>query len=506
MTTICTFWMVAPLVSNEHDAIYHWSASPSALFLPVFRDFLLLWLLFTLLLLAAERLTNLRVAVWTGFVALLPWLAFKNLVIVEQGSPPLWVSKLLLAFCLSAFAGVVFFWTRNSPAFFERSRAFVAYMLSLAAIVGAVLFCQLCWFAWQARSLNAWTPLHETSRTTAQASPTGPRIIWILLDELSYRQVYERRFDGMRLPTFDRLASESTVWTHVVPAGIRTAEVMPSLFTGREFDRIRASGDGRRLFVHDAEADTWARFDQHHTVFQDALHAGYRTAVAGWYNPYCRLLPKVLDSCFWIFQATENGNLNLEFSSLAAHAVSKLLGRKEDNVMLSGHISDYQQISAAADPLLADPSDNFVLIHMCVPHPNGIYDRATGQFATHSSTYLDNLVLADHYLAHVRSALEARGQWDSSAIIVMGDHSWRTTLVWSSAPEWTAEEQAASDGGKFDDRPAYLLKLPNQHQETKIDTPFAATETRELLDRLMQGKISSAGELASWVAGLPHHV
>jgi hypothetical protein len=164
------------------------------------------------------------------------------------------------------------------------------------------------------------------------------------------------------------------------------------------------------------------------------------------------------------------------------------------------HVLDYQDLAAASDRLLTDVSENFIFIHLPIPHPGGIYNRRTGEFATKDSSYLDNLALSDKYLAHVRSLLQQNGQWDSSAIVIMGDHSWRTKLFWSSAPDWTHEEQAASDGGQFDDRPGYIVKLPNQHVGAKIDTPFAATNTRILMDKIMDGEIESPDELESWVA------
>jgi hypothetical protein len=79
----------------------------------------------------------------------------------------------------------------------------------------------------------------------------------------------------------------------------------------------------------------------------------------------------------------------------------------------------------------------------------------------------------------------------------MGDHSWRTKLVWMNTPLWTAEDQAASNGGQFDDRPAYIVKLPHQTTAARIDSRFAATRTRDLLDGILDGSIRSVPELAA---------
>jgi hypothetical protein len=79
----------------------------------------------------------------------------------------------------------------------------------------------------------------------------------------------------------------------------------------------------------------------------------------------------------------------------------------------------------------------------------------------------------------------------------MGDHSWRTSLVWETFPGWTPEEQKASLG-QFDERPAYIVKLPGQTSGARIDTPFRAIETRALVDGLLAGTIGSAEELKAW--------
>ncbi|WP_263377108.1 sulfatase-like hydrolase/transferase [Granulicella aggregans] len=340
-----------------------------------------------------------------------------------------------------------------------------------------------------------------------------PRIIWIVLDELSYQQTYEHRFHNLNLPAFDQLAKQSTVFTGVVPAGIMTEIAMPSLLAGLAVDQIHPSSDGVRLKIHNPLTKRWLDFDQHDTVFSDALAARYHTAIAGWYNPYCRTLPEVLDSCYWTLglpapnkmlprASTADNIFNplLLSSSVMDHLPFAIVhGNNAEDTANKPHILDYQLISDSADQLLRDPAFDFILIHMSVPHPGGIYNRTKHILTTRNSTYIDNLALADAYLGHVRSLLEAKGQWDSSAIVIMGDHSWRTELLWAANADWTPEEQEASNGGRFDDRPGYIVKLPKQKVGTTIDIRFPAVNTRSLLDAIMAKQIVSPQDLASWV-------
>ncbi len=68
--------------------------------------------------------------------------------------------------------------------------------------------------------------------------------------------------------------------------------------TGILADRISSSSSGF-LSLHNANTNRWQPFDPHQTIFQDALSEGYNTGVVGWFNPYCRILPSVLDRCYW---------------------------------------------------------------------------------------------------------------------------------------------------------------------------------------------------------------
>jgi hypothetical protein len=82
----------------------------------------------------------------------------------------------------------------------------------------------------------------------------------------------------------------------------------------------------------------------------------------------------------------------------------------------------------------------------------------------------------------------------------MGDHSWRTNFIWKDSMTWTAEDEAASNGGEFDPRPAYIVKLPNQQTPARIDQPFSAVSTRAMLDTLMGGRLQTPADLQTWAS------
>jgi hypothetical protein len=504
------FTLVHPLIVPSHLPLYHFSGSAPRIFLTAIVSVAIIWTALTALLLLSRRRGRLQVAIWSGLILMLPWLLATEGRLAGEWPLAPGCDGTLLAASVVAWIAVLCFWRPSFFPIFNRIRQAAGVVLGFAALSAVVFMGQLFWCFWQARALNSPRPLRARQPAAMAASTNKPRVIWILLDELSYQQIYERRFPGLDLPAFDSVARQATVFTHVVPAGVYTHVVLPALLTGEAADQMRASADGSHLSLHLPGPNQWQAFDPHQTIFQDADDRGYGTAVAGWYNPYCRVLPSVLDQCVWISGNASFANLETKPNdSLASSVIAawdeviaselELLHKPSGPPPVDwNHVADYRNLLAAGDRFLDDPSLNFLLIHMPIPHPDGIYDRRTGAFGKAGASYLDNLALADHYLDHVHQLLAQRSEWDSSTIVIMGDHSWRTKLLWDGSPGWTAEDQAASSGGQFDDRPAYIVKLAHQSQAASIDTPFAAVRTRAMLQQILDGKIQTPAELAAF--------
>jgi hypothetical protein len=502
--------LTGPLISTQHDLIYHLIGSASSIIVPIIVYVVALSLLLTGLLFLAERPGPLRVIVWSALLLALPSILLHAVARFSDTDIPDWVTCTVVPLCLAAWIVVSIFWKRFLPRF-DVVQPAVATVLGFFAFTGVLIFAQLIWNGWEARNLNPVPVLHRAQMTPAS---THPRIVWIVLDELSHQQVYERRFPGLELPAFDRLAAQSTVFTHAVPTGEYTRYILPSLLSGVPSDAVNVSAQGILLSLRNPSTGKWTAFEQHQTVFQDAIDAGYTTGVAGWYNPYCRIMPEVLDHCFWTYrESTPAGlspnrsiatNLVRPFRYLIRN-VKHLFGSSrgaptEEARDIHQHTTDYHELLAAGDAYLTDPSIDFLLLHMPIPHPYGIYDRTRKTFATKHTSYVDNLVLADLYLAHVRQVLEQQNEWNSATVIVMGDHSWRTSLIWVDSMTWTDEDQAASKGGEFDDRPAYIVKLPNQQTPVRIDDSFFAIRTRALLDALLRERLRSPADLQTWAS------
>jgi Sulfatase len=504
--------LISPLADPRHVFVYHSSAPLTSVFFAVFLDLGVLWLVLGIVLTLSQRRGALWVAIWAGIIILGPWVVLKEATLLTFAPFPHWAS-LAIFFGPALCCGMLLLGRRRSlRASFLRVQRFVSALLGVYGIYGVLLLSQFLWSFWEIRTLSRSLPLHQKQVGSADPREKRSRLIWIVLDELSYQQVYGQRFARLELPAFDTLAKQATVFTHVIPAEAYTQKVLPALMSGSPVDAVRSSADGRRLDLHDPVTDRWHAFDPSESVFQDALNAGYHTAIVGWYIPYCRLLPQVLDRCYWVDrQAAAAGMFATE--PVIKNAVAPLrrifaLGlrffgfpeRAEqiDSELTQLHIDDYRDLLAASDQRLEDASTNFLLLHMPVPHPGGIYDRKREVFATQSTSYVDNLALADQYLGHVYSILKDRNEWDSSTVVIMGDHSWRTQLIWADSSFWTSEDAAASHGGSFDDRPAYIIKLAYQNRPLQIVEAFPALRTRALLRGVLSGRIQSSEDLVEF--------
>ncbi len=503
--------LTGPLIATDHDLIYHLVGSASRIIIPIIVYVLALTILFTALLFLAERPGTLRVIIWSAFILALPSIFLHTFANFSGIEVPDWVTYSVAGVCFFTLIAISIFWKRFVPTF-EKIQHSAAITVGVFSFTGVLIFGQLVWSCWQARNLNPSPVLHAAKPTSDVMQPHS-RIIWVLLDELSYQQLYERRFPGLGLPAFDKLAAQSTVFTQVIPAGMYTRYILPTLFTGIPSSAVNISAHGLLVSLKDPTSGKWTSFQQHQTVFQDAIDAGYKTGIAGWYNPYCRILPEVLDHCFWTYRESTPANLSPN-RSLAVDLLrpfrylwldtKHLFGRgpgspTDERRDIRQHSTDYQRLRIAGDAFVADSSIDFLFLHMPIPHPYGFYDRRKKAFSITHTSYIDNLALADRYLAHIRQLLEQKNQWNSSTILVMGDHSWRTTQIWKDSMTWTDEDQSASRG-EFDPRPAYILKLPNQQTSARLDQPFSAINTRGLLDALIQNHLQTPSDLRAWVS------
>jgi hypothetical protein len=513
--TICMLSVLAQLVSPTHDVVFHMAGPISALLVPAIFNLLLLTLLLALYLSIGGVASRTRATLWCCLLSFFPWITLNALRMLYDWMLPFRLNLSLLIASAIVFLLSILLWKPERATLYRRVQTAGAAVLTFPAFLGCILLVQMIWVGKNASHINDPSPLRHFAQTT----PPHPRVLWIVFDELSYDQVVDSRYPDLALPTLDSFSAQATVFTHTIPAGIRTQAVLPSLITGLPDDDTRATADGRHLSLHlpasPASPAHWQTLDANQTVFADAISLGYHPAVAGWFIPYCRIFLGLLARCFWTGRNTTDSffpnstiRANLLYPELrllrwSAGFFFKRYRRADQSLNSQFHLADYNRLYAAADSTLADPSLDFVLLHLPIPHPQGIYDRHHHVLTTGPSTYIDNLALVDAYLAHVRQTLQQQQTWDNTTVLIMGDHSWRTALIWKLQRGWSSEEQRASHGGQFDDRPFFALKLPNQQTPARINPPFHAANTRLLLDALLSHKIETPDQLLLWTQQHP---
>jgi hypothetical protein len=337
--------------------------------------------------------------------------------------------------------------------------------------------------------------------------PGEPRVVWLLFDELSYDQLFDHPQPGIDLPAFTKLKQESVSFSQLVPVGNLTEVIIPSLFLGRTITEVKSNRQGQLLW-RSSPAMGWQSFQPNSTVFAAARRQGWGTGVAGWYNPYCRILATTLDRCYWTFQEFTGGE---RFSHLSSQRgmlenardgfpfvaqIETILQHRASN---ESHKDDYRRVLKEAKSLLQDETIRFAFIHLPVPHPPGIFPDPTPAGAGRED-YLGNLILADRALAELRTIISASSAATDTILIVSSDHSWRVP-IWRSSPGWTRAEEHArradAQGGAFDSRPVLMAHFPGQtpEQAESIDRPQDAMILHTLLLDIFSGKISNLPEL-----------
>src|SRR5579875_2818610 len=346
-----------------------------------------------------------------------------------------------------------------------------------------------------------WRPGPQAIRgaweTGMQPPREHPRVVWIIFDELSQDQVFDHRAHDVTLSNFDALRNESTVYTDMQPAGDKTAEVIPSLLTGRTIDDLHFRLDNK-LSVQYAGQKGHQLIDGRATVFHDAQQAGWRTAVVGWYNPYCTVYGDALDSCYWsvldrvgMDMAQDDSvwtNAKKPFSEMALQAYSPaMLDRAYCDFDVQRHLKSQIDLQQRAEELLKQDQADFIFLHLPIPHSPNVWSRVNDEYVQRcGSSYLDNLVLADKMLGRLVAVLKASRRWKGTTLIVQGDHSWRVG-IWNCLPSWTDEDEQAARG-KFDQRPALLIHSPGQSTPTSDGRALSLLFVHDALEAVVHGK------------------
>jgi hypothetical protein len=488
------------LLSPARRNLYHQLMPVTTLTRGVLIDLLSLGLLcgagFVLLNRAAPRA---RQILWLPVFPITAWIAGRDIASwmsdIARGNLLSWLHylpalSLAAAVCLLLLA----------PRIYQHVTSALAVIFASGGI--ALLFVVVPQLALASFSRGPQEQTGFVHPVSAPWRPGEPRILWILFDELSYDQAFAHRQPGVEMPTFTDFVQESVSFSQLQPVGIRTDEVIPSLLIGQPIANVEGDAHGRLLWRRSATAP-WQGFDQDNTVFAAARRQGWGTGVAGWFNPYCRILDTVLDRCYWTYSEPVAGELSSRWTTWQnaldglplAVRIEKLWHPGQPN---QAHLDDYRSVMREAQTLIRDPNIRFALIHLPVPHPPGIF-KEPGVTGEDAFNYLGNLLLADQALAELRKSIAESPAAANTVIIVSSDHSWRTTM-WRELSVLSPAENRATKGGVFDPRPVLMVRFPGAAKAHQIDRPESLMIVHGLVLDLISGKVRTPED---WIATLP---
>lgn len=484
---------------------YHHPHPISSVPLAMLAMTLLVWLVSWMAFLAIEHLPER----WRNFASIALAVFFLGLLLrvlmfVRQPSFK-WVVAARVLYCLLVLVPIVLLVSlRVRKGFFARCATAVGVIYCIAGFGLIVLLPRLALYGLRRE------PREQTSfsRDALPGQQINSRIVWILMDELSYDQTFDHRPPGLSLPNFDAFAKQSVSFSDLQPTGFYTEDVVPALMLGAPVRELNTPFHGRVSF-RTASGGAWQPLDQRSTIFGEAWKLGWNPGVAGWYNPYCRLFPDVLARCSWQFSDNIPGiDLPLSYDKSVVGNMLTLMPLRSDVEFIfrhrmdnSSHRRDYEDVMKNAEDLLRDQRIRFAFLHMPVPHPPGMYDRTTHQLSSHGD-YLDNLVLADDTLGALIKILHSTEVDQQTTVIVSSDHSWRTAW-WKPGTSWSKEEERVTNGGKFDTRPVLMVRLAGSDTSELISKPVSVLTVHSILDGLLRGEIHTQTDLEQLIDQSP---
>lgn len=401
-----------------------------------------------------------------------------------------------------------FFWL------LERKPSLAASAVKLLT-VAAVLFPIQAIYSFVEWRKTATDSGFQQQGVLAPVKPERPplRLVWIVFDELDYELAFPLRPSDVQTPELDRFRSESVFATHAHPTAYLTSMAFPSFFTGRLVKNFIPQGAANvELRFQDGKRGDWSEASD---LFSKLQTMGINAGLVGWHNPYCRFITGVLSKCTWEANPLASRPFLWEFANERSglqpiDALSRADAGdffrpgpdpvRQYTIFREKQIEQFKSTLDEGLRLSVDPKLGVVVIHSLVPHPPGFWDRHQNKFSTSSSAnYFDNLEAMDLALGKIRRQLEQANLWDSSAVLVHGDHHLRR-WAWAVRPEMWSKEEEELTKKRTDPRVAFLLKMPGQHKEITLDDEFNTVLLHDFVLNYMQGKIDSPQAAASWFA------
>jgi hypothetical protein len=352
---------------------------------------------------------------------------------------------------------------------------------SLLLILSPYVLITFSQLAFLASRVEGEALLGANSHAGISDVPSGQartKVVWIIFDELDQRVLFEDRPAHYTFPSFDQLRQQSLVASKVVQPGAGTITAIPALLGAqRVVDATPQSSDV--LLVKHEEAGTFHPFEPDSTVFAKLARDGYRTTIAGYYHPYCRMFRSMYTTCrTYRHYGQRESDLVPVLRSYTK--LLPILRRMSKIDAMPGFIEFINNQAIRSDI-------DLLYVHLPIPHAPFVYDAEAVSFTPFSFSlegYFDDVVLADRILGDLRRELENAEQWETTHILISSDHAWR---------------QSERFDGIKDTRVPYIVKLAGSSRPVDYDRPYDPLATTELIQALLRHEITVVEELEEWM-------
>jgi len=349
-------------------------------------------------------------------------------------------------------------------------------------------------------------PLVTSRRPTTPATmpsegrtPMRSRVVLIVFDELDRVRAFSERPANLQLEHFDALQKQSIYGENAISPEEETTRSIPSYLLNRRISKVDPLAFGKITGIDEATGKP-VDIAKSPNLFSKVFAAGGRSAVVGWFLPYCRIFAGST-YCHWEMSAGKAIEEYQPVATLMLQNFAKATGdlpfakrlsltafgdARINRVDQNAHRSSYEAILERATSIVANPDFDLVYLHIPVPHFPVIIDR-TGKWIDYDSDdYYANLVLADRALGELQSVLESSRMWEKTNVIVVGDHGFRVgptprkgSSAWRHVP--------------------FLLKLAGQHERVDYSPRFDTLIIHDLALMLLQHKSMPPAETVDWL-------
>ncbi len=319
-------------------------------------------------------------------------------------------------------------------------------------------------------------PAAQSGVSGAQQNKAPYRVVWIIFDELDYRQALGDQSQDFHhdLHNFQWLAENGVTAYQAVSPSNSTLHSIPSLLTGIPIKGAKILGPANyQLLTSTANS---VQFSEENSIFGYLHREGKSFAIMGFHHPYCTIFTNA-NRCF-----TRAFGLGDWHEALIAWVPGPARGDPMASITS-------EQISRLPS-FLHRTEDALTFVHMNIPHLPAFYAfKHFGQpdSLNYQGQYSANLKLADEILGQIIKELKGISSNQDVLLIVSSDHGLRRVMKNPDEPRpvpWIAWRIGAHDG-------------------QSIITPLSTVHTAALIKDFVDGKLNSQSDIAKWWRGKP---